>query len=106
MIEQRRRATQERIQAHLNGLDKSKVQQEKKEVKSDLSEEENKKTCDKQQEKECTVEKIEQKTSGPQDPVPAEKEAELADTNLPNQTKEPTSEKEEKKVTKVPTQED
>merc|ERR1712192_206390 len=87
MIEQRRKATQARIQAHLNGLDKTKVQPETKEETTN--------TCDAKQErgKECTVDKTERAVKheifDSEDPLPAEKEAEVAEKNLLNLTKEP-----------------
>merc|ERR1712192_383185 len=73
MIEQRRRATQLRIQAHLSGLDKTSVQQEIKEEAT--------KRCDAKQErdKECTLEKTEHtvKHEISEDFMLAEKEAEV-----------------------------
>jgi len=96
MIEQRRRATQERIQAHLNGLDKSKEPTPVKEVKKVTQIPTQEDTVAK------TEPAITHRTSGPQDLAPAEKE--VAETNLTKEEAAP--EKEEKKEAETPTKED
>merc|ERR1712130_1051310 len=125
MIEQRRRATQERIQAHLKGLDKSEVQrEEKKNVKRDSFEEETTKICDakQQKDKEHAVEKPEPgtkcKTSVTEEEVVEKSHSNLSqednmstkedveEKTLSNLSKEPMPEKEKKNVTKNPIKED